>query len=302
MMNILIDAGALAREIGARRSPDSDSGAAALESAARLAAAPRTVVLDVRWSLPQPDGRPAYRAGHIPGAVYVDLDHELADHTVTGRGRHPLPTREALTEAMRRWGLCVSDRAVVMDDLGNQSAARAWWLLRAAGFENVRMLDGGLSAWVAAGYALEVGDVDPVPGDASARYGGMPVAEIETAAGLAAGSGIVLDARAGERYRGEVEPIDPRAGHIPGARSAPTIENLEADGRFRSPDALRARFAALGVDRNTSIATYCGSGVTAAHQVAALTLAGFDAALFPGSWSQWSNDLARPIATGERPG
>ena len=268
--------------------------------AARLAAGEsgeRTVVLDVRWSLAEPDGTPAYRAGHIPGAVYVDLDHELADHDVAGQGRHPLPTEAAFTLAMRRWGLRDGDVVVVMDDLGNQSSARAWWLLRHAGVVDVRMLDGGLAAWRAAGHPFETGDVVPEPGDATARFGAMPMIDIDGAASFPA-TGVLLDARGAPRYRGEVEPIDPRAGHIPGARSAPSGENLDADGRFKSAEALREHFASVGVTGGVPVAAYCGSGVTAAHEVAALAIAGIDAALFPGSWSQWSNDDTRAVAVG----
>ncbi|WP_395245404.1 sulfurtransferase [Agromyces sp. MMS24-K17] len=271
------------------------------ELAERLASPRPPVVLDVRWSLAVPDGRPAYLAGHVPGAVYVDLDEELSDHSVEGRGRHPLPDAERLTRGMRRWGLHDGDAVVVMDDLGNQSAARAWWLLRDAGFEDVRMLDGGLAAWIAAGHPLDTGEVVPAPGDATARPGRMPVVDADEAGALAAGGGVVLDARAGERYRGEVEPIDPRAGHVPGARSAPTAGNLDADGRFLPPSELRDRFAGLGATPSAAVAAYCGSGVTAAHEVAALALAGIDAALFPGSWSQWSRE-DRPVATGAEPG
>jgi thiosulfate/3-mercaptopyruvate sulfurtransferase len=263
--------------------------------------ASHTVVLDVRWSLAVPDGRPAFRAGHVPGAVYVDLDHELADHDAIGEGRHPLPSETAFTAAMRRWGLHDGDTAVVMDDLGNQSAARAWWLLRHAGFADVRMLDGGLGAWVAAAHPLATGDAVPEPGDATAHFGAMPVIDADGAAAFSA-SGVLLDARAAERYRGEVEPIDPRAGHIPGARSLPTAGNLDAEGRFLPPDALRRRFAEVGITAGTPAAAYCGSGVTAAHEVAALALAGIDAELYAGSWSQWSNESGRPIATGAEPG
>ncbi|KQM81198.1 sulfurtransferase [Agromyces sp. Leaf222] len=261
----------------------------------------RTVVLDVRWTLATPDGTEAYLAGHIPGAVYVDLDAELADHDVVGAGRHPLPSEAALTAAMRRWGLRDGDTVVVVDDLGNQSAARAWWLLRYAGFGDVRLLDGALAAWRAAGHPLETGDVVPEPGDATARYGGMPVLDIDAAAALP-GHGVLIDVRAAERYRGEIEPVDPRAGHIPGARSAPTATTLDADGRFLPAEVLRARFADLGVEPGVEVATYCGSGVTGAHAVAALAIAGIDASLFPGSWSQWSNDASRPAATGGEPG
>lgn len=258
----------------------------------------RTVVLDVRWTLAQPDGSAAFAAGHLPGAVYVDLDQELADHDVEGEGRHPLPSEAAFTTAMQRWGLRDGDTVVVMDDVGNQSAARAWWLLRHAGVADVRMLDGALAAWRAAGHPLETGEVVPAPGDATAHYGHMPVIDIDGAAAFPA-TGVLLDARAVERYRGEVEPIDPRAGRIPGAVSAPSGGNLDADGRFLAPAAMRERFAAAGVHPGEPVAAYCGSGVTAAHEVAALAIAGIDgAALYPGSFSQWSNDRTRPVATG----
>ncbi|GAA4048123.1 sulfurtransferase [Agromyces indicus] len=274
----------------------------AAELAARLDD-PRTVVLDVRWTLAEPDGRDAYRAGHIPGAVYVDLDTELADHSATGEGRHPLPGEAAFTAAMRRWGLRDGDLVVAVDDAGGMSAARAWWLLRYAGWRDVRLLDGGLDAWREAGLPLETGDVVPEPGDATARFGGMPVVDLDEADALAsAEAGVLLDARAAERYRGEVEPIDPRAGHIPGAVSAPTTGNLGADGRFLPAEVLRERFAALGADGRHPLAVYCGSGVNAAHQVAALAVAGLDAALYPGSFSQWSNVPERPVATGSEPG
>ncbi|WP_448006286.1 sulfurtransferase [Agromyces bauzanensis] len=260
-------------------------------------AATRTVVLDVRWTLAEPDGAPAFRSGHIPGAVYVDLDRELADHAAPGQGRHPLPSEEAFTRAMRAWGLHDGDTVVVTDDAGNQSSARAWWLLRHAGVEDVRMLDGALAEWIGAGHPLETGDAAPAPGDATAHYGGMPVIAADGAAAFPE-RGVLLDARAAERYRGEVEPVDPKAGHIPGARSAPSAGNLDPGGRFLTAEALRERFASLGVVPGTPVATYCGSGVTAAHEVAALAIAGIDAALYPGSWSQWSNQPGRLVATG----
>lgn len=279
-----------------------DELARRLDDARTGRAAASTVVLDVRWTLAVPDGRPAFLAGHVPGAVYVDLDHELADHAVTGRGRHPLPTEAAFTEAMRTWGLHDGDTVVVMDDVGNQSSARAWWLLRHAGFADVRMLDGGLAGWIAAGHPLETGAATPARGDATAHFGWMPTVDADGAAAFP-DHGVLLDSRAAERYRGEVEPIDPRAGHVPGARSAPTSSNLDAGGRFLAPDELRRRFAALGIEPGTPTAAYCGSGVTAAHQVAALAIAGIDgAALFPGSWSQWSNEPSRRVATGAEPG
>lgn len=262
-----------------------------------LAALQHVRILDVRWRLDRPAGRPEYLEGHLPGAVYVDLDTELAAHGRPEDGRHPLPTVEALQASARRWGLRAGDTVVVYDDLKNLSAARAWWLLRYAGVADVRLLDGSLRAWTAAGLPLETGDVQPEPGDIDLTYGALPTIDIDGAAAFPEG-GVLLDARAGERYRGEAEPVDPRAGHIPGARNAPTTGNVGPDGRFLDPAALRARFAEVGVVDGVPVAAYCGSGVTAAHEAVALTLAGFAPALYPGSWSQWSNQ-PRPVATGD---
>jgi thiosulfate/3-mercaptopyruvate sulfurtransferase len=255
-------------------------------------------VLDVRWRLDRPDGRPDYLTGHIPGAVYVDLDAQLARHGEPRDGRHPLPPVEQLQADARAWGIDPDDTVVVYDDLKNLSAARAWWLLRYAGIDDVRLLDGALGAWRDAGLPIETGEsASSAAGSVTLRYGGLPVLTIDEAAAFP-GAGVLLDARAGERYRGEVEPIDPRAGHIPGAVSAPTTENVDADGRFLPPTQLRAQFAALGIEPGAQVAAYCGSGVTAAHEVVALALAGVDAALYAGSWSQWSNDPDRPMAVG----
>jgi thiosulfate/3-mercaptopyruvate sulfurtransferase len=267
--------------------------------------APAIRILDVRWRLDRPDGRPDYLAGHIPGAVYVDLDTELAAHGEPGEGRHPLPGVDALQESARRWGIDDGDTVVVYDDLKSMSAARAWWLLRYAGMRDVRVLDGSLSGWAASGRALESGEVTPDRGAVTLSYGHLPVLSMDDAAALPE-SGTLLDARAGERYRGEVEPVDPRAGHIPGAISAPTGENVDDGGRFLPAEALRARFESLGAKGSaengaeSSVGVYCGSGVTAAHEALALTLAGFAPAVYPGSWSQWSNTLGRPVATGDR--
>jgi thiosulfate/3-mercaptopyruvate sulfurtransferase len=262
-----------------------------------LESATAPVLLDVRWALGDPHGRTHYLAGHLPGAVYVDLETELAWHSSPQAGRHPLPDLADLQAAARRWGVRLGSAVVAYDDVGGTSAARAWWLLRWAGVADVRLLNGGLGAWRASGRALENGDVRPAPGDVTLRAGGMPVVDADGAAGIAQ-SGTLLDARAAERYRGEVEPVDPVAGHIPGAVSAPTTGNLQPDGRFLPPAALRRRFAALAVDRSGPVGVYCGSGVTASHEVAALAIAGIDATLYPGSWSQWCNDPARPVATG----
>ena len=256
---------------------------------------PDAVLLDVRWQLGRSDGREQYRAGHLPGAVYVDLETDLAAPGTPAEGRHPLPSLPALQSAARRWGLEDGSRVVVYDATGGLAAARAWWLLRWAGLADVHVLDGGLAAWSG---PLDRGDVVPEPGHVTLTGGGMPVIGAEEAAALAAGGGVLLDARAGERYRGEVEPVDPRAGHVPGAVSAPTTENLDADGRFATAAVLSERFAGLGVRPGTSVGVYCGSGVTAAHEIAALAEVGIEAALWPGSWSQWSNDPTRPVATG----
>ncbi|WP_136587529.1 sulfurtransferase [Microbacterium hydrothermale] len=259
-------------------------------------------VLDVRWRLDRPDGRPDYREGHIPGAQYVALDRDLAAHGASSsEGRHPLPSVDHLQATARRWGIDAGDTVVVYDDANNMASARAWWLLRYAGLTDVRLLDGAYRAWVDAGFAQEEGDAaTPAPGTVDLAYGALPVLELDDVADVAA-EGLLLDARAGERYRGETEPIDPRAGHVPGAVSAPTTENVGADGRFRSPDDLRARFRLLGADDGMSVGVYCGSGVTAAHQAVALTLAGFEPRLYPGSWSQWSNHPELPVATGPAP-
>jgi thiosulfate/3-mercaptopyruvate sulfurtransferase len=267
-----------------------------------LARGEPVVVLDVRWALGRTDGREQHAAGHVPGAVYVDLDTELAAPATPAAGRHPVPDVADLQAAARRWGVRAGVPVVAMDAVGGTSAARAWWLLRWAGVP-ARILDGGLDAWVRAGGALETGDVRPEPGDVVLRPGALPTLDADDAAGLArAHDGTLLDARAAERYRGEVEPVDPRAGHIPGAVSAPTTANLGPDGRFLAAEALRARFAALGVTGDRPVGVYCGSGVTAAHEIAALASIGVDAALYPGSWSQWSSDPSRPLATGAEPG
>ncbi|WP_411072876.1 sulfurtransferase [Streptomyces sp. cmx-4-25] len=254
------------------------------------------VLLDVRWALGGPPGRPAYEAGHLPGAVYVDLDTELAGPPGSG-GRHPLPDPEVFGAAMRRAGVS-ADRPVVVHDGGSGwGAARAWWLLRWAGHPDVRVLDGGLAAW--AGELTEEVPV-PEPGDFRPEPGALGLLDADGAAALAR-SGLLLDARAAERYRGDVEPIDRVGGHIPGAVSAPTTENVDAGGLFLAADALRDRFTALGAAGDTPVGVYCGSGVSGAHEVLALEIAGIPASLYAGSWSEWSADPSRPVATGPDP-
>ncbi len=279
--------------VGAAGYSDRSGRSAVLVDAKRLhdelSSATPPLLLDVRWALGDPHGREHYRDGHLPGAVYVDLDTELAAMPGGTAGRHPLPDIAALQHSARAWGLTAGRPVVAYDDNGGQAAARAWWLLRWAGVADVRILDGALTAWREAGFPLETGETVPASGDVVLAAGHLPVLDADGAAHLA-GAGVLLDARAPERYRGEVEPVDPRAGHIPGAVSAPTGENLDGGGHFLSEDLLRARFTALGAGDTRSVGVYCGSGVTAAHQIAALAVAGIDAALFPGSWSAWSSD------------
>jgi thiosulfate/3-mercaptopyruvate sulfurtransferase len=258
-------------------------------------------LLDVRWSLTGPPGVEGYRLGHLPTARFVDLDSDLAAPPGGGSGRHPLPEATDFEAAMRRAGVSAAGPVVVYDSGGGLSAARAWWLLRYFGHRDVRLLDGGLAAWVAAGLATTSEVPASAPGDVVASPGGMPILDAAAAARLAR-DGVLLDARAAERYRGDTEPIDPVAGHIPGAVSVPTAGNLGPDGRFLDREALRRQFQAAGASRDRAVGAYCGSGVTAAHEVLALQVAGIEAALYAGSWSEWISDPQRPVATGSEPG
>ncbi|MFF1833032.1 sulfurtransferase [Streptomyces sp. NPDC058231] len=254
------------------------------------------VLLDVRWQLGGPPGRPDYEAGHIPGAVYVDLDTELAGPAGSG-GRHPLPGVEGFGAVMRRAGVSRGTPVVVYDGGQGWAAARAWWLLRWAGHPDVRVLDGGLAAW---GGELSTETPAPAEGDFVPEPGALPLLDADGAAATAR-SGLLLDARAAERYRGDVEPIDRVGGHIPGAVSAPTSENTGGDGRFLPAEVLATRFKELGTDGASEVGVYCGSGVSGAHEVLALAVAGIPAALYAGSWSEWSADESRPVATGPDP-
>lgn len=283
-------------------------GAIALSDA--LTAADPPVLIDVRWRLGGPPGIESYLAGHLPGAVYVDLDSQLAGPP-GDEGRHPLPDDALFQSAMRDSGVRDDHPVVVYDDGDATIAARAWWLLRYHGHRFVQVLDGGFRAWAAAGLPVSTDDVKPAPGDFTARPGQRPVLDAAGAAEVAR-SGILLDARAPARYRGETEPADKVAGHIPGALSAPTAENVTGDGLFRPAGELRSRFENLGITaglnghsapaRARTVGVYCGSGVTASHEVLALELAGVPAALYVGSWSAWIADPDRPVATGPRPG
>ncbi|MFC4242069.1 sulfurtransferase [Gryllotalpicola reticulitermitis] len=258
-------------------------------------------LLDVRWRLDRPDGRAEFEAGHVPGAVYVDLETELAvvpDQRRPEEGRHPLPAAADFEQSARSWGISDGDTVVVYDNAKSTSAARAWWLLRYAGVGDVRVLDGAFREWQSAGKPIVTGTAAlPAPGDVKVEYGALPVIPLDGVLRFAE-SGVLIDARAGDRFRGENEPVDPRAGHIPGAVSLPTVTNVDERGRFLPASELRARFAELGVTDASAVGAYCGSGITAAHEAIALTLAGFDPAVFPGSFSQWSNHPELPVATG----
>lgn len=268
----------------------------AADALAPLLASPADAptVLDVRWELATGPDHAAYVGGHVPGAAYVDLDAQLADPP-SERGRHPLPGPEWFTDAMQVAGVCGNRPVVVYDAATSMAAARAWWLLRYFGHPAVAVLDGGLAAWAAAGHPVKAGIESPRPGDFVASPGGMPVATIDDVERIAA-AGALIDARARERFLGLAEPVDPVAGHIPGARNRPTSENLDSDGRFLEPARLREAFEQLGVREDIQVAAYCGSGVTAAHEVLALERAGFRAALYPGSWSEWITDPQRQVA------
>lgn len=256
-------------------------------------------VLDVRWRLDRPQGRPDYLNGHVPGAVFVDLDRELAQRRNPEDGRHPLPPIDVLQAAAQRWGVHDGDTIVAYDDWSSLSAARAWWMLRGAGIADVRVLDGGVRGWAAAGLPLDTGDVRPDAGDVTLHAITTGVASIDDAASWP-GRGVLLDVRAAERYRGDVEPMDPRAGHVPGAVNLPSALHVD-HGRFRDADTIRHTFARAGIDATTPVAAYCGSGITAAHTALAGALAGIDVTVFPGSWSQWANIPGRPVATGPLP-
>jgi thiosulfate/3-mercaptopyruvate sulfurtransferase len=261
-----------------------------------MLASPRPpVVCDVRWALATGGDPDSYLSGHIPGAHFVHMEQDLSS-TPGKNGRHPLPAPDTFAAAMRRVGVDADSVVVFYDDGPGMSAARAWWLLRYFGHADAYVLDGGLPAWKEAGFPISTDVTTVAPGSfvvAPSRVDTVDASEVLAAAE----NGVLLDARDLERYQGLVEPVDPVAGHIPGAVSAPTKENIGPDGRFLSPDALKARFAAVGVTSDEAVTVYCGSGVTAAHEILALAAAGYSAALYPGSWSHWITDESRPVAT-----
>ncbi|MGV8871998.1 MAG: sulfurtransferase [Rhodococcus sp. (in: high G+C Gram-positive bacteria)] len=272
-------------------SPSPLISAAELHDLFEMGRAP--AVLDIRFTLQTGSDRAGYEAGHIPTAQFVDLDAELAappDH----RGRHPLPDAETFVAAMRGAGVNDDSSVVVYDGGPATAAARAWWLLRYYGHRDVRVLDGGLARWVAEGFATGTEPSIVAAGSFTARPSLARVLDVDGVLDFARDN-ILLDARAPERFRGEVEPVDPVAGHIPGAVNRPTTENVDSDGRFLAPEVLDVTFGGL-VPNGKQVAVYCGSGVTAAHQILALELAGIDAALYPDSWSGWITDPSRPRA------
>ena len=266
------------------------------------------VVLDVRWTLQQPDGSAAFAQGHIPGARYVSLDDDLAAHPAgqaadPTAGRHPLPDFDSFRATASSWGIGADTPVIIYDDAAGMGAARAWWLLRWAGAQNVRLLDGGWAAWLDAQGDVETGA--GTQGAVDAAGGQTPLADTPQLPTMDAAqaaqwsdAGVLLDARAAERFRGEVEPMDPVAGHIPGAQNRPAAAN--APGGFWAGEAeLRTAFAQLGADGTAPVGVYCGSGVTACHNAFALALIGQEATLYPASWSGWSADPDNPVATGE---
>lgn len=265
-------------------------------------------VVDTRWYLLDRDkGARDYANAHIPNAIYLHVDHDLSAPPLPDAktGRHPLPDAETFAETMMRAGISNTNHVIAYDDAGGANAARLWWLLKYFGHGNVSLLDGGLSQWLAEGRALS-SDIPQFPrAEFHARANpNMVVTKAEMIGLLRNSRALILDARAPERYRGETEPVDARAGHIPGAKSAPLAGNLSAsnDLRFRDAQELRARFEALGANDASEIIAYCGSGVNAAQEIFALELAGFDRArLYAASFSEWSRDAALPIATGRAP-
>ena len=251
------------------------------------------VLADVRSYLDGRSGRDAYARGHLPGAVFVDLDRDLAAPATAADGRHPLPDPEAFAARMAALGVSDEDTVIAYDDAGGVMAARLVWMLRVTGHD-AALLDGGFTA-----YAGQLETAAPERPRAIFTARPWPVERLATIEDATDGSAVVLDARQPERFRGETEPIDPRAGHIPGARSVPCRDNVGADGRFLAAEVLRERFAAAGVTGGGEVVSYCGSGVTACHNLLALEHAGFaPGRLYPGSWSQYSN-TDRPAAVGD---
>lgn len=259
---------------------------------------PGACVLDMRWRLDRPEGRPDYLDGHIPGAVYVDLEQELAHRDDPAAGRHPVPARERLEASARRWGVRTGETVYVYDDLQSVAAARAWWLLRGSGVD-VRVVDGGLRAWLAEDLPLQTGDTEPAAwGDITLQPLTGELSSHDAA--LTADRGVLIDTRHRRLYRGDDDPLDPVAGHIPGARNLPTTVHQQ-DGRFYDAERIRSNFALVGAVPGRPVGAYCGSGVASAHTVLAGTIAGLDVGLYAGSWSQWSRTRGLQYAVGASP-
>ena len=265
---------------------------------------PQIRIADLRWYLLEPGrGRTEYLEAHIPGAVYLDIDTDLSAPPYQGPGRHPIPSPEAFAAVASRAGITATTHVIAYDSAGGAYAARLWWLLRYFGHERVSLLDGGWTAWVTAGFPVETGEVNPLPSEFIPHPNPNMVVDADAVEALRRDPrALILDVRAAERYQGIIEPIDSRAGHIPGAISAPYTGNVDGSGRMLPVEILRAHYEALGADRADIIVCYCGSGVTAAHTILALERAGWKhALLYEGSWSDWSRDPSRPIATGAEP-
>ncbi len=256
-----------------------------------------TTVIDVRWVLGGASQRPAYDEGHLPDAAWVEFEQALTGTPGAG-GRHPLPGEDAFGAAMRAAGVRDDRRVVVYDAANSLAASRLWWLLRYFGKDDVQVLDGGLQAWREAGLPLDTATVTPEPGDFTPRTRRELLLDADGAAQYAREQ-ILLDARPADRFAGQNETMDPVAGHIPGARSAPALINVDEDGRFLPADELAARFADHGVSDDVAVGTYCGSGVQAAHLALAMEVAGLHprTAVYVGSWSHWVTDPSRPVAT-----
>jgi thiosulfate/3-mercaptopyruvate sulfurtransferase len=254
------------------------------------------VLADVRWYLDGRSGRAAHAAGHLPGAVFVDLDRWLAAPADPAAGRHPLPDPEVFAEGMAALGIGDDDTVVAYDDAGGVIAARLVWMLRVTGHE-AALLDGGLTAWDG---PLEQAASDRAPAVFTPRP--WPAGRLAGVDDVLDPAAVVLDARDPERYRGDREPVDPRAGHVPGAVNVPTRATLDDTGRLRPAEELRRGFAAAGVTADSDVVSYCGSGVTACHTLLALEVAGLPPGrLYAGSWSQYGADPGRPVAVGDRP-
>ncbi|MCK7595272.1 sulfurtransferase [Pseudomarimonas salicorniae] len=264
------------------------------------------VIVDCRHDLRDPQaGERAYLAGHLPGAVFAHVDRDLSDLGKTGRGRHPLPDADVLCGRLGRWGISRTSQVVVYDAADGAFAARLWWLLRLLGHEKVAVLDGGYAAWAGQGLPIEKTIPRPRPAGYTARYDVKQIATIAVIAarGAVVGGAPLIDARAPERYRGEVEPIDAVAGHIPGAVNRHYAQNLDVNGRFKPAGLLATEFRMLiGPGSPADVVHMCGSGVTACHNLLAMEHAGLKGSrVYAGSWSEWSSDPSRPVARGEEP-